>query len=487
MLRRLLLACALTGSLLLAPAALAPAEAASKKPAKATKVRATTNTTSLRIRWKRPKRVKVASVCVATSPRAKRCVRSVRTRKTVVTFRKLKANAGTDYYYRIRSHRGGRSSVTSWRRANLKVGKGPANVAATRGGSALYYTWGKATNASSYQIQLATNTSFSGAKSHSRRDRAAKITGLNGGMTYFARVRGMNGGSIAGPWGPATRIKLTAAPAHVSVATYNLCGDNKCRTSDSGDWFLRNVPAWATRKPLAGALARAAKADVIVAQEASTKAAFHTELSGFARGAYKSARSIYFRSSRFTALDGGWMTLDDKGKRFATWNLLRDRRTGTAFYIVNAHLEPYKGAKLDQLRSTQTGRLIRRVQALNGHHLPVVWAGDWNSNKSNANQENYPGGYDAPRKRFAAIDVVNSVEQTPYTTNADLNSANAGIKAPRRSGDHVDAIYVPRSGVRVESWSMLANFLEGPEGREYATPFPSDHNPLVARLVVATG
>ena len=28
---------------------------------------------------------------------------------------------------------------------------------------------------------------------------------------------------------------------------------------------------------------------------------------------------------------------------------------------------------------------------------------------------------------------------------------------------------------------MLANFLEGREGREYATPFPSDHNPLVAR------
>lgn len=486
MLRRLLLACALTGSLLLAPAALAPAEAAAKKPAKATKVRASSNTTSLRIRWKRPKGVKVVSVCVATSPRAKRCVRSVRTRKTVVTFRKLKANAGTDFYYRIRSHRGGRSSVTGWHRANLKVGKGPANAPATRSGATLYYTWPRATNASSYQLQLATNRGFANARIHSRTARSAKITGLNGGMAYFARVRGVNG-PVKGPWGPATRIKLTAAPAHVSVATYNLCGDNKCRTSDSGAWFLRNVPAWSTRKPLAGALARAAKADIVVAQEASTKAAFHTELSGFSKGAYKSARSIYYKRSRFTALDGGWMTLDDKGRRFATWNLLRDRRTGTAFYIVNAHLEPYKGVTLDRLRSTQTGRLIRRIQALNGHSLPVVWAGDWNSNKSNGNQENYPGGYDAPRKRFGEAGIVNSVEQTPYTTNADLNSANAGIKTPRRSGDHVDAIYVPQRGVKVESWSMLANFLEGPEGREYATPFPSDHNPLVARLVVATG
>jgi len=485
--RRLLLALAVCASLVLAPGITPSAEAAPKKPAKVTKVRATTNTTSLRIRWKRPKGVKVVSVCVATSPKAKRCVRSVRTRKTVITFRKLRASAGTDYYYRLRAHRGGRSSVTPWRRANLKVGKGPANQPATRAGAILHYSWGRATNATSYQLQVSPSRSFrAGVRTEGRTGRTARLTGLNGGMAYFARVRGVNG-SVKGPWGPVTRIKVVTAPARIAVATYNLCGDNKCRTSDSGAWFLRNVPAWSVRKPLAGALARAAKPDIVVAQEASTKAAFHTELSDFSRGAYKSARSIYYKRSRYTSLDGGWMTLDDRGKRFATWNLLRDRRTGTAFYIVNAHLEPYKGAKLDRLRSTQTGRLIRRIQALNTHGLPVVWAGDWNSNKSNANQDAYPGGYDAPRKRFAAIDVVNSVEQTANRTNADLNSANAGIKAPRRSGDHVDAIYVPKRGVTVESWSMLANFLEGPEGREYATPFPSDHNPLVARLVVSSG
>lgn len=487
MLRRLLLAVALTGSLMLAPSLTATAEAAPTKPAKATKVRAKTTTSTLTIRWKRPKRAKHVSVCVKTAPRAKKCTRFTRTRKTAVTFRKLRPNSGTDFYYQVRSHRGKRKAVTKWRKANLRVGTGPANVAAIRPSSTLLYTWTRATNASAYQVQVSPSRSFrAGVRTENRRATSAKVTGLNGGMAYFARVRGVNG-AAKGPWGPVSRIKLVSAPARASVATYNLCGENKCRTSDSGAWFLRNVPKWAVRKPIAGALINSAEPDIIAAQEAATSTAFHTVLPGFSRSSYKAARSIYYKPSRFTVLDGGWMTLDDRNKRFATWNLFRDRSTGTAFFVANAHLEPYKGAKLDTMRNKQTLRLIRRIQALNPHNLPVVWAGDWNSNKSNANQSAYPGGFDAPKRRFAAIDVVNSVEQTPNLVNAELNSANAGIKTPRTSGDHVDAIYVPRQGVSVESWIMPANFVETESGRLYATPFPSDHNPIVARLAIGAG
>ncbi len=487
MLRRVLLAVALTGTLLLAPTTAPSAEAASKKPAKVSSIRTATTTSTMHIRWKRPKSVKKrVAVCVTTSPK-KRCARFVRTTKTSVRFSKLKASAGTDYYVRIRSYRGKRSSVTSWRKVNMKVGKGPAARPAARPNAAAAVTWSRATNASSYQLQLSSSPSFRDhLKVADRRGLGANVTGLNGGMTYYARVRGING-PVKGPWGPVAQVRLPATPIRATVATYNLCGENKCRTSDSGAWFLRNVPVWATRKPYAGALMRAAKPEIVAAQEAGTKTAFHTELPGFTRSAYKSSRSIYVKSSRFTALDGGWMTLDDRNKRFATWNLLRDRGTGTAFYIVNAHLEPYKGAKLDALRNQQTARLIRRMQAMNVHGLPIIWAGDWNSNKSNANQSNYPGGYDAPKRRFNAIGVVNSVEQAAATENAEFNSANAGVKAPRRSGDHVDAIYVPQAGVRVESWRMLMTLVEGANGPEYATPFPSDHNPLVARLVIATG
>lgn len=484
--RRLLLALALTGSLLLAPAA--AAEAAPKKPTKATKIRVATNTTAMTIRWKKPKRATYVHICVKTSGKS-RCIRSVRTRKNHIRFRNLKANSGTDFYFRIRSHYGKRTVSTGWRKANLKVGKGPKNRMVSGKGNYLGYHWSRATNASSYQIQVSSTRNFSSdVRTTSRRGTGANVTGLAGGLTYYARVRGVNG-PVRGPWGAATKVTLPAVPIRATVATYNLCGENKCLSTSSPAWFVSNVPKWAKRKPLAGALIRTASPDIIATQESASSTAFHQVLPGYTRGAYKSAKQTYFKTSRFTVLDGGWITLNATTKRYATWDLLRDRQTGTAFIIANAHLEPYKGVTKDKMRHAQTTRLVTQLAAKNIHNVPVVWAGDWNSNASNANQSNYPGGFDGPKRRFAMIDVVNSLELTTNTTNAELNSANQGVLAPKSNGHHVDAIYVPRRGVEVEGWAMLANFLQPePEtGREYATPLPSDHNPVVTRLVIATG
>lgn len=485
LLRRALLALAVTGTLLLAPST--AAEAAPKKPAKVSVVRAKTYTSTLTIRWKRPARATKVAICVKTSPRARSCIRKVTTRKTGVTFRKLRPNSGTDFYYRLTSYRGKRQGPsTRWKKANLKVGKGPAHRVTGGQGHYLTFRWNRATSASSYQIQLSTNRSFRGAViTTGRKGLGAKVTGLNGGMTYFARVRGANG-VVKGAWGPVTRTRLAAVPTRATVATYNLCGEDKCRSSDSGAWFLRNVPKWSVRKPLAGAVVRSASPDIVLTQESATKTAFHTELPGFRRGAYKSAKTIYFKSSRFTSLGGGGLTLDSRTGRYATWNLLRDRRTGTAFIVTNSHLEPHKGAARDQLRLQQTARLIAKVDAINPHDLPVVWGGDFNSNASNANQSNYPGGFDAPRQRFARHGIVNSLERAAQVSNAELNSANGGVPVPKANGHHVDAIYVPVGGITVESWSMPARFVDTANGREYATPFPSDHHPVVARLVVGT-
>ncbi|MBC9227229.1 hypothetical protein GL325_12920 [Aeromicrobium sp. 636] len=485
LLRRVLVALALTSTLLVAPAT--SAQAAPAKPAKVSKITAKTTTTTLTIRWKRPKRATSFAVCVKTDPGVKRCVRNVRTRKTSVTFKKLKPNSGHDFYYRVRSYRGKKySAATKWKRANLRVAKGTANRVVGGRGDRLGYQWSPTTSATSYQLQVATDRGFTtGVHTVGRTKTAGTVTGLNGGMTYFARVRGVNG-SVKGAWGPVSTAKLAPTPVRATVATYNLCGEDRCRSADSPAWFLRYVPKWTVRKPLAAAVVRSADPDVIVTQESATKTAFHTALPGFTRGAYKSAKTIYFRSSRFTALDGGWITLDSETKRYATWNLLRDRQAGTAFIVVDAHLEPLKGVAKDDRRRKQTQRLISRISAVNPHGLPVVWGGDWNSNASNANQSNYPGGYDAPRREFERHGVVDALTRTTDRINAELNSANAGVPTPKANGHHVDGIYVPRSGVTVESWLMPANFTDTPTGRQYATPFPSDHNPVVAKLVLAT-
>ncbi|GAA3536242.1 hypothetical protein AFL01nite_08680 [Aeromicrobium flavum] len=484
MYRRALLALALTGTLLIAPAT--SAEAAGKRPAKITKIRSATTTTTLRIAWKRPKRATVFAVCVKTAPKSRRCVRKVRTRKTSVTFRRLAPNSGHDFYFRVTPYRGRKHATpTRWKRADLRVARGTANRATGGRGHYLNYVWSRTRNASGYQFQLATSRDFrSGVRTTGRSGLRATVTGLNGGMTYFARVRGTNG-TVKGAWGPVSQVKLAPVPVRATVATYNLCGEDKCRPGNDA-WFLQNVPPWAVRKPLAGAVVRSATPDIVATQESGTKTAFHTELPGFTRGASKSAKTIYFRSSRFAAVDGGWFALDADRKRYATWNVLRDRSAGTAFFVANVHLEPHKGAARDILRDQQTARLVSKVRARNVHGLPVVWAGDWNSNASNANQANYPGGFDAPRERFARLGVVNSLDRTTDAINAVLNSANGGVPTPKAHGHHVDAIYVPLTGIAVESWSMPANVIDTQDGRQYATPFPSDHNPVVAKLVLAT-
>jgi hypothetical protein len=484
MYRRALLALALTGTLLIAPAA--SADAAVKRPAKVTKIRAKTTTTTLRIAWKRPARATSYRVCVKTAPKAGSCVRKVRTRRTSVTFRRLAPNSGHDLFYRVVAHRGKkRSAPVTWRHVNLRVAKGSANRVGGGRGHQLSYAWSRSTGALSHQVQVSTHRDFrADVRTTSRRGLGAEVTGLNGGMTYFARVRGVNG-TVKGAWGPVSRTKLPAVPVRATVATYNLCGEDKCRPGNAS-WFLANVPAWAVRKPLAGVVVRSATPDIVVTQESGKKTGFRSQLPGFTQGAYKSAKTIYFRSSRFSAVDGGWLTLDSARNRYATWNVLRDRSAGTAFLVVNVHLEPHKGATRDALRDQQMARLISKVNARNVHQLPVVWAGDWNSNASNANQSTYPGGHDAPKERFARIGVVNSLERTTDVINAGLNSANGGVLAPKAHGHHVDAVYVPHTGITVESWSMPANFIDTQDGRQYATPFPSDHNPVVAKLVLAT-
>lgn len=471
-----------------------PAEAASsKKPAavSAGQTRYSANTTTVKIRWKKPARSTSVGICLKPSLSTKKCVRWKRTRGTTATFRHLSPTGGNDYYYRIRSFNSRGSSLSKWKPVNLWVKKAGRVTRTGGAGHFLAFSWNRVTNASTYHVQISTDPRFrtSVRTRDSSWKRSISLGSLNGGMTYYTRVRGVNGTKLGG-WSKATTTVLGQTPVKVNVLTFNLCGENKCRPGTSPA-FLKAVPPWTQRKAVAGRLARSGAPDVVVTQESvASKTAFHTELPGFTRGAYWRAKAIYYRTSRFTSLGSGGITLDAKNEKYATWNWLRDRAKGTTFIIVDAHLISGKGKALDDLRAAQTRTLINRVTALNTHKVPVVWGGDWNSNDSNANQSKYPGGYDAPLRKFAAVGAVNSLAVTGSATNADLNSANQGRVIPFANSDHVDAVYVPTSGVKVESWAMLASFSDTPDpvtgGRVYRTPFASDHNPVLARLLVGT-
>ena len=313
-----------------------------------------------------------------------------------MTFRELQAKAGTDFYYRLRSTAGRRGFTAGEGQPQRR--QGPGQRAGRPRGRDLSYT-GRAANASSYQIQISTHYGSRTARSpwrataHGRQDhRPQRRHGL-------LRPRPRRERPVKGPGVPRRGSSSPPRPRTSRWRPTTCAATTSAAAADSGAWFLRNVPAVVDAKAARRLLARAAKVPDIVVDAGG-------EHQG---GVPHRAERVLARRVQVRPLDllqalavhrarRRRLTLDDRKKRFATWNLLRDRSTGTAFYIVNAHLEPYKGAELDRLRK-QPDRTADPPDpgAVNGHRLPVVWAGDWNSNKSNANQENYPGGYDAPR------------------------------------------------------------------------------------------
>ena len=260
------------------------------------------------------------------------------------------------------------------------------------------------------------------------------------------------------------------------VLTFNLCGQDKCVTTTN------RMKKWSTRKPLAGAIVRGTGADVIATQESGrSDTNFGTELPGFTLCRYYSAKSLFVRTAKYSVLRSGTITLDSKRGRYAVWCELQDKVTRTRFIASDAHLEPYKGLTRDNLRYLQTGELLKDMVVVNPRKLPVVYAGDFNSNKANANQSKYPGGYDAPMKRFTGAGIPDSYDLADTFRDPTWNSSNQAKNPPIKNSDHIDHIYID-SRIHANAWRVVITTTD--TGSAYITPFASDHNPVLAELVI---
>ncbi|NLC98011.1 MAG: hypothetical protein GX678_02900 [Actinomycetales bacterium] len=355
-------------------------------------------------------------------------------------------------------------------------------------GGFLRFGWAPVIGASDYDVQISPIPDFSSRVSTVPTSTTSiELRGLNGGSVYYTRIRAITNGT-AGAWGPVTTVKLQQPAINVSIVTYNLCGQNKCRGTNAA--FNANVPVWEQRKAPAADLVSSVDPDIIATQEShSTQTAFHSAFSGYSLGTYKSAKSLSFRSDKFTSAGGGWITLDSATSKFATWEKLRVSATGSTFYVVNAHLTSGKGAAKDKQRELEMSRMYTAVAKENVYGVPVLWAGDWNSNADNANQSKYKGGYDAPRNFFARYGIRDSVTLAAANrkVNAQLNSSNYGEVTPKTSGHHIDAILVGPGAV-VNSWALVTRFTDGSSvfstGKRFATPLGSDHNPVLASVTL---
>lgn len=419
-------------------------------------------------------------------------LKSITTKSTTAEFSGLKPNR--TYYARVQGRNGSLKGVWSATRTTstipLQTAAKPEAPIHTGGlGHFLTFEWAPVKNATKYDVQISPVQDFSSRVSTVPTTKTEiTLDGLNGGSVYYTRIRAL-AGTNPSAWGPVATVKLAQPEVNVSIVTYNVCGQDKCRSGASAT-FKANVPAWSARKQFAADLVSAADPDIIATQESHDKdTRFQTEFPGYTVGSYKSAKSLYFRASKFTSAGGGWITLDSPGKKYAVWEKLRDRSTGATFYAVNAHLTSGKGAANDRQRALEMSRLYAAIDSENVYDLPIVWAGDWNSNADNANQSKYAGGFDAPRNFMRdrgiadAADAVDSAD----AINLRLNSSNYGDRTPKASGHHIDAIFVD-ADARIDSWRMLTQFADDSwvytSGKLFKAPFGSDHNPIAVTVTL---
>ncbi|MEO6604847.1 MAG: fibronectin type III domain-containing protein [Aeromicrobium sp.] len=431
---------------------------------------------SVSVTWLKARGATSHTLCLLPSPTATTCSReTAKSTSTTAALTGLAPTSGVDHYYRVVSHNADGSTRSYAHSFDLPVPKVAGLTSKADGTHHLVLGWTAAKNASTYGVQIATNSAMTaGLINASVATTTYTSAALKPGTTYYLRVRGLND-AVIGTFSAVGTIRIGTAGTTARVVTYNLCGQDKCLNSTN------KMKTWSsTRKTLAGAIVRSANADIIATQESSyDDTNFGTQLPGFKLAHHRSAKSLFYKSSKYTEVSSGSITLSSSLSKYAVWADLKDIATGTRLIAVDAHLLAGKGKSKDDERTKETTILIAAVKRINPSGLPVIYAGDYNSNASNANQSRYPGGYDAPLRAFTKAGAIDSFNVSNTFLGASYNSANQALNPPLRSFHHVDHIFTS-ADVKTLRWRVMVQLT----GSSYVVPFASDHNPLVTDLAV---
>lgn len=270
--------------------------------------------------------------------------------------------------------------------------------------------------------------------------------------------------SVAGSAGSATcSVDGTTTPeSQISVATWNVCG------ASCGNWEERSK--------LAAAEIRRTQPDILAVQEGgwgATKRG-HT-FSQLAAAGYKTinnrkpfiGRYIFYKPEKVKVIDGGSFGLG--GTHGMAWSTFESLTTGDQFAVVDVHLTFPLGADAQRAAQMNTG-MDKLTPKLGG--LPTLWVGDFNSNKSRAD--------DAPARIMKKAGYVDARDVATRAENADVNSArDRSATAPvEHNGNQTDHIYVPKAGAAVTSWQQTFNAVKD----RYQPPFITDHNMISATI-----
>lgn len=254
----------------------------------------------------------------------------------------------------------------------------------------------------------------------------------------------------------------------MNVATYNL----RLNIAEDG------AHAWPHRKEAVKALIRYHEIDLFGTQEGLIDQIEDlAAMEGFAyvgvgRDDGKRAgehAAIFYRKARFSVERHGdyWLspTPDKPSKgwdarccnRLATWARMRDRHTGRQFYVFSVHFD-HEGV---EARRESAHLMLAKVRELAGK-LPVICLGDFNAT---------PDSEPIAIMSAGLRDAYRISESPPYGPVGTFN----GFKLDAELKNRIDYVFV-NARVSVKKYAALTDSLEA--------RFPSDHLPVVARVVL---
>ncbi len=266
-----------------------------------------------------------------------------------------------------------------------------------------------------------------------------------------------------------TGILAYGQNAAINVATYNLRLDI---ASDGEN-------AWPNRKEKVKELIRYHEFEIMGTQEGfHHQLEYLLELPGFAysgvgrddgeEGGEHSA--IFYKTNRFELLDNGdfWLSetphvpslgWEAQYKRICSWVKLNDKTNKQEFYVFNAHFDHQ--AKVAREQSAIL--MLKKIKEIAGD-APVICVGDFNS---------VPETVQIQKIKEVFHDAYHITEIPPYGPVGTFN----GFKLDAPLKNRIDYIFISPH-FNVEKYGALTDSFE--------QRFPSDHFPVVARLVFKT-
>jgi endonuclease/exonuclease/phosphatase family metal-dependent hydrolase len=271
----------------------------------------------------------------------------------------------------------------------------------------------------------------------------------------------------------AVSWQSSSAAQSLQVMTWNIRYDN------AGDGENR----WRNRKDWVAEIVRREKVDLVGFQEvlAGQSKDLQDRLPemrsyGVGRDDGKNAGEmvpIFYRQERFELLDQGtfWLspTPDKPGSkgwdaaitRITGWLKLKDRETKETFFVLNAHFD-HRG---NEARRESAALIVKQIREQFAEH-PVIFLGDLNSLPDSAAYKTLTGD-EAGKSPLRDAYVHAKAKEGPDSTWNGFQKI-----AP---GNQIDYLFVGEQ-IGVEELRTLTDQRDG--------KFPSDHLPVVCRLVL---